>query len=63
MSIKFIVKRLDGGFIGFNDKSNPEDIKYHFKMSKKSFKSAIGGLYKAKLILITEKGIELTNQE
>tara|TARA_B100000809_G_scaffold266716_1_gene330947 strand:+ start:1937 stop:2362 length:426 start_codon:yes stop_codon:yes gene_type:complete len=57
------LKSLDGGFIGFNDKSNPEDIKYHFKMSKKSFKSAIGGLYRAKLILITEKGIELTNQE
>lgn len=57
------LKNLDGGFIGYNDKSKPEDIKYHFKMSKKSFKSAIGGLYKAKLILITEKGIELTNQE
>jgi len=54
------LKSLDGGFIGYNDKSSPDDIKYHFKMSKKSFKSAIGGLYKAKLILITDKGIELT---
>lgn len=57
------LKSLESGFIGYNDKSKPEDIKYHFKMSKKSFKSAIGGLYKAKLILITDKGIELTNRQ
>ena len=31
------LKSLDGGFIGFNDKSDPEDIKYHFRMSKKIF--------------------------
>ncbi|WP_139959340.1 S1 RNA-binding domain-containing protein [Flavicella sediminum] len=54
------LKSLDGGFIGLNDKSSPDDIKYHFKMSKKSFKSAIGGLYKAKLIVISSKGIHLT---
>lgn len=53
------LKSLDGGFIGYNDKSKPEDIKYHFKMSKKSFKSAIGGLYKAKKIDILENGIQL----
>lgn len=53
------LKSLDGGYIGFNDKSKPEDIMYHFKMSKKSFKSAIGGLYKAKKIDISDKGIQL----
>lgn len=56
------LKTLEGGFLGLNDKSSPEDIKYHLKMSKKSFKSAIGGLYKAKLIVISEKGIHLTEE-
>ena len=56
------LKSLDGGFISFNDKSKPEDIKYHFKMSKKSFKSAIGGLYKAKIIEISDKGIQLIEE-
>jgi Uncharacterized protein conserved in bacteria len=53
------LQSLDGGFIGYNDKSKPEDIMYHFKMSKKSFKSAIGGLYKAKKIEISDSGIQL----
>ncbi|MFC2109772.1 DNA-binding protein [Bacteroidota bacterium] len=57
------LKSLEGGFIGLNDKSSPDDIKYHLKMSKKSFKSAIGGLYKAKLIVISSKGIYLTEEE
>ncbi|MGB2128844.1 MAG: DNA-binding protein [Flavicella sp.] len=61
----YIMERLkvsEGGFLGLNDKSSPDDIKYHLKMSKKSFKSAIGGLYKAKLIVISEKGIHLTGE-
>lgn len=57
------LKGLDGGFIGYNDKSKPEDIMYHFKMSKKSFKAAIGGLYKAKKIEISDKGIELIGED
>ena len=63
---KIILEKLQSlasGFIGFNDKSKPEDIMYHFKMSKKSFKSAIGGLYKAKIIEISDKGIELTSDD
>ncbi len=54
------LKDSEEGFLPFTDKSNPEDIKYHFKMSKKSFKSAIGGLYKAKLIVIASNGIYLS---
>ncbi len=57
------LKASDNGFLGFNDKSNPEDIKYHLKMSKKSFKSAIGGLYKAKLITIEADGIYLSEDK
>lgn len=46
------------GFLGLNDKSAPDDIKYQLGMSKKAFKSAIGGLFRQKLILITDKGVE-----
>ncbi|WP_335965330.1 S1-like domain-containing RNA-binding protein [Galbibacter sp. PAP.153] len=47
------------GFLGLHDKSNPEDIKAILGMSKKSFKKAIGVLYKNKQILIKEDGISL----
>ncbi|WP_457615687.1 DNA-binding protein [Lutibacter sp.] len=47
------------GFLPLHDKSNPDDIKYQLEMSKKSFKSAIGGLFKQKLITIDSDGIRL----
>ena len=47
------------GFINLTDKSSPEDIKEMLQMSKKSFKKAIGSLYKQKLITIKEDGIYL----
>lgn len=47
------------GFLPLSDKSDPDDIKHHLEMSKKTFKKAIGGLYKQKLISIEEKGIRL----
>lgn len=48
-----------GGFLPLHDKSNPEEIKNQLGMSKKSFKKAIGTLYKDKQILIKDDGIEL----
>lgn len=48
-----------GGFLPLHDKSEPEEIKNLLGMSKKSFKKAIGTLYKDKQILIKEDGIEL----
>jgi len=48
-----------GGKSEFGDKSSPEDIKREFKVSKKVFKQAIGGLYKQGKIKITGDGIEL----
>ena len=48
-----------GGKSEFGDKSSPEDIKREFKVSKKVFKQAIGGLYKEGKIKITGDGIEL----
>jgi len=47
------------GFILITDKSSPDSIRFHMKMSKKAFKKAVGNLYRQKLILIKEDRIEL----
>ena len=47
------------GFLLITDKSSPEAIRFHMKMSKKAFKKAVGNLYKKKLIMIKEDRIEL----
>jgi len=47
------------GFLPLYDKSTPEDIKYQLGMSKKAFKKAVGGLFKQKLITISNNGINL----
>jgi predicted RNA-binding protein (virulence factor B family) len=51
--------RANRGFLRLNDSSHPEDIKTVLKMSKKTFKKAIGALYKEKLIDIKDDGIYL----
>src|SRR6218665_2220297 len=51
--------RASRGFLRLNDNSHPEDIKTVLKMSKKTFKKAIGALYKEKRIDIKEDGIYL----
>lgn len=48
-----------GGFMGLHDNSDPEDIKRALKMSKKTFKKAIGTLMKQGLIEIKPNGISL----
>lgn len=47
------------GVLRLNDNSDPEDIKTVLQMSKKTFKKAIGTLYKQKLIEIKEDGVYL----
>ena len=47
------------GVLRLNDNSHPEEIKSVLKMSKKTFKKAIGSLYKQKLIDINNEGIQL----
>ena len=56
-----ILKELEdnNGFLGLHDKSDADLIKEMLGMSKKSFKKAIGSLYKQKLIQIKEDGIYL----
>lgn len=51
--------RANRGFLRLNDNSHPEDIKTVLKMSKKTFKKAVGVLYKQKLIEIKDDGIYL----
>lgn len=46
------------GFLPVNDHSAAEEIYDLFGVSKKKFKIALGGLYKKRLILITEEGIK-----
>ncbi|MCK8818103.1 S1-like domain-containing RNA-binding protein [Natroniella sulfidigena] len=56
-----ILKQLvaEDGFLPLHDKSSPQAIKDKLQMSKGSFKKAIGGLYKEKIIDITKEGIKL----
>ena len=51
--------KVSGGIIPLSDKSSAEEIAEIFGCSKKSYKKAIGSLYKSKLINITPKTIEL----
>lgn len=51
-----------GGFLPLHDKSSPEEIKSELGLSKKSFKKAIGSLYKNKQIKITDDGIQLISE-
>jgi|TARA_B110001454_G_scaffold145813_1_gene135312 hypothetical protein len=55
------LKNSKEGFILITDKSSPDSIRFHMKMSKKAFKKAVGNLYKQKIILIKEDRIELVN--
>ena len=48
-----------GGHTHLNDKSAAEDIYEAFGVSKKTFKKAVGDLYKKRLILLVEDGIRL----
>jgi len=47
------------GYIAVSDKSDPELIYSMFGISKKTFKKAIGGLFRDRVISIEEKGIRL----
>lgn len=51
--------KANDGYLPLHDKSDPERIKESLQMSKKSFKKAIGNLYKQHLIDIKEDGIYL----
>ena len=54
---------LHDGFLPFTDHSTPELISFVLQMSKKTFKKAIGALYKQQRIVIRPDGIQLTETE
>lgn len=51
--------KASGGFIGLHDKSTPKEIQDGLGLSKRSFKKAIGALYKDRKIKLLDNGIEL----
>jgi len=51
--------KYNGGVIPLGDKSAPEDIYDRFKISKSAFKKVIGGLYKDRLITLSDHEIRL----
>ncbi|PKG52822.1 MULTISPECIES: S1 RNA-binding domain-containing protein [Olleya] len=51
------------GFLAVTDKSSPEKIKDLLQMSKKTFKKAIGTLYRQKLVELKPDGIYLKKQD
>lgn len=61
VNAQIVLDRLkkNKGFLALTDNSSPEDIMDELQMSKKTFKKAIGTLYKQKLILLEDKGISL----
>lgn len=61
----FILDELKaaGGFLPLHDKSDPDTIKNEMGMSKKSFKKAIGTLYREKQIVIKPDGIALVGDD
>jgi uncharacterized protein len=52
-----------GGFIAVTDKSQPKVIADLFGISKKTFKNAIGNLYKKRLITLEKNGIRLREKK
>ncbi len=53
----------NNGYCNLGDKSDAEEIYERFQVSKKTFKKAVGDLYKRKLITIEPKSIELNKKE
>ena len=53
--------RKESGYLPVTDKSDPEEIKVLFGVSKSRFKKAIGALYKKKIITLEDDGIHLND--
>jgi len=60
-SAQLILERIKSqdGFLNLTDKSDPTEIYRQLEMSKKSFKKAIGALYKQQLVRLEKDGIYL----
>lgn len=49
----------NNNYLPYNDKSSPQEIYDFFGISKKSFKMALGALYKQRIIEMSQTGIQL----
>ncbi len=60
-----IIERLkaQGGFLSVDDKSEPEVIYRMFGTSKKTYKKAVGALYKKRLIILESGRIRLAGKK
>jgi len=57
----FIYEKLKSGsgYLPFNDKSDPDEIRNQLGMSKRTFKAAVGSLLKENLVYFEGNGIQL----
>jgi len=53
------ILKINNGFLPVHDKSDANEIQTLFACSKKSFKQAIGSLYRQQLITLEDEGIRL----
>jgi predicted RNA-binding protein (virulence factor B family) len=54
---------VHGGSLPLHDQSSPEAIQQALGMSKKTFKKAVGGLYKDGLVTLSPAGVRLTGPD
>jgi predicted RNA-binding protein (virulence factor B family) len=52
----------NNGYLRLSDDSDPEEIKMRLRMSKKTFKKAVGVLYKMEKIALTRFGIKIVDR-
>ena len=59
-----ILKKLqdENGMMKLTDKSAPDEIYFQLQMSKKTFKKALGALYKQRIIRIEKDGVYLVDK-
>jgi predicted RNA-binding protein (virulence factor B family) len=64
-SRSLLLRQLEAndGILPLGDKSQPEEIYNRLKLSKKAFKKAVGGLFKERLITISDYEIKLVSQK
>lgn len=55
--------RENGGFLPLTDKTAPEEIHALFGVSKKTYKKAVGALYKKRRIVVGEDGVRLVRPQ
>ncbi len=57
------ILKNEGGYFKYHDKSEPDEIRTIFKMSKKAFKKALGNLYKNKIVVLEKDGTRLIDSK